>query len=67
MVMVRKKFLFAHACAGIEFPARVDGLFWPHYVAWTEQQKIEFSAPICLRNVIRISAETGLRFYKCLL
>ena len=63
-VAVRKKFLFANPCAGVEFPARVDGLFRPHYVTWSEQQKIEFSAPEYLRNVIRIVTETGLRIYK---
>ncbi len=61
---VRKKFLFANPCAGVEFPARVDGLFRPHYVTWSEQQKIEFAAPEYLRNVIRIVTETGLRIYK---
>ena len=63
-VAVRKKFLFANPCAGVEFPARVDGLFRPHYVTWSEQQKIEFNAPEYLRNVIRIITETGLRIYK---
>ncbi len=63
-VAVRKKFLFANPCSGVEFPARVDGLFRPHYVTWTEQQKIEFAAPEYLRNVIRIVTETGLRIYK---
>jgi integrase len=63
-VAVRKKFLFANPCAGVEFPARVDGLFRPHYVSWSEQQKIEFHAPDYLRNVIRIVTETGLRIYK---
>ena len=50
-VAVRKKLLFANPCAGVEFPARVDGLFRPHYITWSEQQKIEFSAPDYLRNV----------------
>lgn len=63
-VAVRKKFLFANPCAGVEFPARVDGLFRPHYVTWSEQQKIEFASPEYLRNVIRIITETGLRIYK---
>jgi integrase len=63
-VAVRKKLLFANPCAGVEFPARVDGLFRPHYITWSEQQKIEFSAPDYLRNVIRIITETGLRVYK---
>jgi site-specific recombinase XerD len=63
-VAVRKKLLFANPCAGVEFPARVDGLFRPHYMAWSEQQKIEFAAPEYLRNLIRIITETGLRIYK---
>ena len=42
----------------------MDGLFRPHYVAWSEQQKIEFAAPEYLRNVVRIVTETGLRIYK---
>src|SRR5712671_2370918 len=63
-VAVRKKFLFANPCAGVEFLARVDGLFRPHYVTWSEQQKIEFQAPDYMRNVIRIVTETGLRIYK---
>jgi site-specific recombinase XerC len=48
-VAVRKKFLFANPCAGVEFPARVEGLFRPHYVSWSEQQKIELHAPDYLR------------------
>ena len=63
-VAVRKKLLFANPCAGVEFPARVNGLFRPHYITWSEQQKIEFGAPEYLRNVIRIITETGLRVYK---
>jgi integrase len=61
---IRKKFRFANPCAGLEFPARVDGLFRPHYVTWSEQQKIESAAPEDLRNVIRIVTETGLRIDK---
>jgi integrase len=63
-VAVRKKLLYANPCAGVEFPARVEGLFRPHYMTWSEQQKIEFAAPEYLRNVIRIITETGLRVYK---
>ena len=48
----------------VEFPARVDGLFRPHYMTWSEQQKIELAAPEYLRNVIRIITEAGLRVYK---
>jgi integrase len=63
-VAVRKKFLYANPCAGVEFPARVDGLFRPHYVTWSEQQRIEAAAPEHLRNAIRIITETGLRVYR---
>jgi integrase len=63
-VAVRKKLLFANPCGGVEFPARVTGLFRPNYIKWSEQQTIEFSAPDYLRNVIRIITETGLRVYK---
>ena len=63
-VAVRRKFLFANPCSGVEFPAKVDGLFRPHYVTWSEQQKIEVAGPEYLRNVIRIVTETGLRIHK---
>ncbi len=63
-VALRKKLLLANPCAGVEFPARVDGLFRPHYITWSEQQRIQFVAPEYLRNVIRIITETGLRVYK---
>ena len=63
-VAVRKKLLPANPCAGVEFPVKVKGLFRPHYVSWSEQQRIEFQAPEYLRNIIRIITETGLRVYK---
>ena len=63
-VAVRKKFLPANPCAGVEFPVSVRGLFRPHYVTWSEQQVIEFHAPEHLRNIVRIITETGLRVYK---
>jgi site-specific recombinase XerC len=63
-VAVRKKFLPANPCAGVEFPVSIRGLFRPHYVTWSEQQTIEFHAPEHLRNIIRIITETGLRVYK---
>lgn len=63
-VAVRKKLLPSNPCAGVEFPVAVKGLFRPHYMSWSEQQKIEFSAPDYLRNVIRIVTETRLRIYK---
>jgi len=43
---------------------KVKGLFRPHYMSWSEQQRIEFQAPEYLRNIIRIITETGLRVYK---
>ena len=63
-VAVRKKLLPANPCAGVEFPVKIKGLFRPHYMTWSEQQRIEFTAPEYLRNIIRIITETGLRVYK---
>lgn len=63
-VAVRKKLLPANPCSGVEFPVKVKGLFRPHYMAWSEQQRIEFQAPEYLRNIIRIITESGLRVYK---
>lgn len=63
-VAVRKKLLPANPCSGVEFPVAVKGMFRPHYMCWSEQQKIETEAVGYLRNVIRIVAETGLRIYK---
>ena len=42
----------------------VRHLFRPHYMPWSEQQRIEAQAPPYLRHVIRIITETGLRIYK---
>ena len=63
-VAVRKKLLPANPCSGVEFPVAVKGLFRPHYVMWSEQQRIECHGPQYLRNIIRIITETGLRVYK---
>ena len=63
-VAVRKKLLPSNPCWGVEFPVAVKGLFRPHYVSWSEQQRIEGAAPSYLRNVVRIVTETGLRIYK---
>jgi integrase len=63
-VAVRKKLLLANPCSGVEFPVSVKGLFRPHYVTWSEQQRIESHASECLRNAVRIITETGLRVYK---
>ena len=66
-VAVRKRLIPSNPCSGVEFPVAVKGLFRPHYVAWSEQQRIERAAPEYLRNVVRIITETGLRVYKELL
>jgi integrase len=63
-VAVRKRLLPANPCWGVEFPVRVKGMFRPHYMPQSEQQKIEFQAPGYLANAVRIIAETGLRVYK---
>jgi integrase len=63
-VAVRKKLMVANPCAGVEFPVSIRGLFRPHYVTWSEQQRIELQAPEHLRNVVQIITETGLRVYK---
>jgi integrase len=63
-VAVRKKLLVANPCSGVEFPVRVQSLFRPHYMPWSEQERIEAAAPDYLRSVIRIITETGLRVYK---
>lgn len=66
-VAVRKKLILSNPCSGVEFPVRLKGLFRPHYVSWSEQQRIEAHAPEYLRNIVRIISETGLRVYKELL
>ncbi len=63
-VAVRKKLLAANPCLGVEFPVAVKGLFRPHYVTWSEQERVQSHAPQYLRNIIRIVTETGLRIYK---
>ena len=64
---VRKKLLSSNPCANVEFPVAVKGLFRPHYVTSSEQQRIEFHATAYLQNIVRIITETGLRVYKELL
>jgi integrase len=63
-VAVRKRLLASNPCWGVEFPVTVKGLFRPHYVSCSEQQRIEAAASSYLRNVVRIITETGLRIYK---
>ena len=61
---MKKKPCPANPCAAVEFPTSVRGLFRPHYVTWSEQQRIEAFAQPYLANVIRIITEIGLRVYK---
>jgi len=63
-VAVKKKLCQANPCDGVEFPVMIKSLFRPHFVTWSEQEKIEAVAAPYLRNVIRIVTETGLRVYK---
>ena len=56
--------LSGQSLCGCRVSRFVKGLFRPHYVTWSEQQRIEFHAPDYFRNVIRIITETGLRVYK---
>ena len=63
-VAAKKKFVAVNPCNSVEFPVTVQGLFRPHYLPWSEQQRIELHAPPYLRNLIRIITETGLRVYK---
>ena len=66
-VAVRKKLLPSNPCASVEFPVAIKRLFKPHYVTWSEQQRIERHSSQFLRNVVRILTETGLRINKELL
>jgi integrase len=66
-VAVRKKLLTLNPCSTVEFPVVIKKLFRPHYVPWSEQQRIESHGPQYLRNVVCIITETGLRIYKELL
>ena len=66
-VAVRKRLLTINPCSMVEFPVPLRGLFRPHYVTWSEQQRIENAAVPHLKNAIRIISETGLRVKKELL
>jgi integrase len=63
-VAVKKKLSPSNPCSAVEFPTSLKGLFRPHYVTWSEQQRIESCAPQYLVNAVRIITETGLRVYK---
>ena len=66
-VAVRKKLLPSNPCSSVEFSVVIKRLFKPHYVTWSEQERIERHSPQFLRNVVRILTETGLRINKELL
>ncbi len=66
-VAVRKKLLPSNPCSSVEFPVAIKRLFKPHYVTWSEQQRIERHSSQFLRNIVRILTETGLRINKELL
>jgi integrase len=63
-VAVKKRLIPSNPCQAVEFPVPIRGLFRPHYMTWSEQQRVEFHAPAYLRNAVRIITETGLRVYK---
>jgi len=63
-VAVKKKLCPVNPCSAVEFPTSLKGLFRPHRVSWSEQQRIESHAPRYHVSVIRIITETGLRVYK---
>src|SRR6266404_5093345 len=44
-VAVRKKLLPSNPCSSVEFPVAIKRLFKPHYVTWSEQQRIERHSP----------------------
>lgn len=66
-VAVRKKLLLSNPCSSVQFPVVIKRLFKPHYVTWSEQQRIERQSPQFLRNIVRIVTETGLRINRELL
>jgi len=64
-VAVKQKRLTINPCSMVEFPVSVGKTTRkPHYMAASEQERIEFVAPGYLKNVIRIISEMGLRPYK---
>lgn len=64
-VAVKQKRLSLNPCSMVEFPVSIGKTTRkPHYMAATEQERIEFVAPRYLKNVIQIISEMGLRPYK---
>jgi len=67
-VAIKQKWLAANPCNAVEFPVSVShSTRKPHYMATSEQAKIEFNAPGYLRNAIVTLVEMGFRPYKELL
>src|SRR6266568_3315156 len=64
IIAARNKGIAPKPGAGSEVSLAVKGLFRPHYVTWSEQERIESHGPEYLRNIVRIITETGLRVYK---
>jgi integrase len=67
-VAVKQKRLSDNPCRAVEFPVSVaKSTRKPHYMAASEQAKIEFAAPNYLSNIVVILSEMGLRYKKELL
>jgi len=64
-VSVKQERLVANPCSFVEFPVSLKASTRkPHYMAASEQERIEFFAPDYLRDAIVILVETGMRPYK---
>ena len=64
-VALKQKRVTTNPCGMIEFPVSVRrSTRKPHYMAASEQERIEFFAPSYLRHAVVIISEMGLRPYK---
>lgn len=64
-VALKQKRVTTNPCVMIEFPVSVSrSTRKPHYMAASEQERIEFFAPSYLRHAVVIISEMGLRPYK---
>jgi integrase len=65
---VQQRRLPANPCDSVEFPASITkSIRKPHYMAASEQARIEMVAPGYLKNLVIIMTEMGLRPFKELL
>jgi integrase len=65
---VQQRRLAGNPCDGVEFPAPIsNSIRKPHYMSWSEQARIEFAAPLYLKNLVIMMTEMGFRPYKELL